>query len=295
MEDYEEQLIKKYMDNNGNKLPPKLFHYTTQDGLLGILDRAKILATDILYLNDSTEFIHSVDLMKKNEIPRIVKKISNEQVKKVVKLLLDPSKVLSEFQIFVCSFSTDGESLSQFRSYCPDNNGFSIGFDHTELRNRVNSQDFKTFYLLPCFYQKDEKNGMIQELSREVRIGIASYLETNKDDYLDKTIDEYNRKFLLLASILKHESFRDEKEWRLFCFKKHPVAPSEIQFRKGKSMVLPYITIELQGTAKFSPIRQIYVGPTPHKDLSMKSVKLLVQSKQLSCSVDDSKIPYRAW
>jgi hypothetical protein len=295
MEDYEEKLIQRYINSNRNNAPPQnalpeiLYHYTTQDGLLGILNDSKIWATDILYLNDETEFKYSIGLMKER-IKKIVKPISGQKAKKFLKHLLEPPKHLNEFQIFVCSFSIDGKSLSQFRSYCPENNGFSIGFDYSQLNNVTKNQNFRT-YLLPCFYEKS----MIAELANETIDGIVSFLKTEVDDDLNKAIGEYDSEFPILASILKHESFHDEREWRLFIFKKRPVASSEIQFRKGKSMLLPYITVDLQGTTKLPPIKQIYVGPTPHQDLSTNSVKLLVQSKHLSCSVEHSGIPYRSW
>jgi hypothetical protein len=40
--------------------PPKvLWHYTTQDGLLGIIETGSIHASNILYLNDATEYTYA--------------------------------------------------------------------------------------------------------------------------------------------------------------------------------------------------------------------------------------------
>lgn len=295
MKDYEEILIKKYLDNNGNELPSTLYHYTTQDGLLGILKKSEIWATDILYLNDAAEFNPFLNLIKK-EIQKIIRSKSKKEDKELFKQLFDNSKELDKFQIFVCSFSVDGDLLSQWRSYCPDNNGFSIGFEYTQLKNIAEREGSVKFYLLPCFYYDENKRkSMFNELRDEFATDILNCVEINKLDDINKLYEEYTRNCCLLASILKHESFRDEKEWRLFCFKKPPIASSEIQFRKGKSMLLPYITVELQGTTKFSSIIRIYIGPTPHKEPSIKSVELFVKSKHLSCSVTASKVPYRAW
>jgi hypothetical protein len=36
--------------------PPVIYHYTTQRGLLGIIENRELWATNILYMNDSTEF-----------------------------------------------------------------------------------------------------------------------------------------------------------------------------------------------------------------------------------------------
>ena len=44
--------------------PDILYHYTSQKGLLGILQTKKLWMTNILYLNDSSECIHTIDLLK---------------------------------------------------------------------------------------------------------------------------------------------------------------------------------------------------------------------------------------
>ena len=36
-----------------------LYHYTTQEGLLGIVEKGEIWATNIFYLNDAAEFKHA--------------------------------------------------------------------------------------------------------------------------------------------------------------------------------------------------------------------------------------------
>jgi hypothetical protein len=41
-----------------------LYHYTTQEGLLGILESKSLRATWIHYLNDSREFWHAFEVAK---------------------------------------------------------------------------------------------------------------------------------------------------------------------------------------------------------------------------------------
>ena len=40
-----------------------LFHYTTQAGLLGIIDSRSLWFTDIFYLNDSTEMEYTFSIV----------------------------------------------------------------------------------------------------------------------------------------------------------------------------------------------------------------------------------------
>ena len=47
-----------------NSPPVELYHYTTQDGLIGIFDSNLLWASKIHYLNDSTEFELALTLAK---------------------------------------------------------------------------------------------------------------------------------------------------------------------------------------------------------------------------------------
>ena len=42
-----------------------LCHYTSQNGLIGILDKKAIYATDASFMNDSQELVYAVSLAKK--------------------------------------------------------------------------------------------------------------------------------------------------------------------------------------------------------------------------------------
>jgi hypothetical protein len=42
--------------------PEHLYHYTTAEGLVGIVRDRKLWATDIFHLNDRREFIHGIKL-----------------------------------------------------------------------------------------------------------------------------------------------------------------------------------------------------------------------------------------
>jgi hypothetical protein len=52
---------EKYLNKSP---PPDLYHYTDQNGLLGIMDSGNLWATKVQYLNDSKEFNLAVDMAK---------------------------------------------------------------------------------------------------------------------------------------------------------------------------------------------------------------------------------------
>src|SRR4030042_493883 len=57
--------MKEPKRTNEKKPPERLYHYTSIDGLKGILDSRCLLASQIHFLNDTQEFKYSFDILKK--------------------------------------------------------------------------------------------------------------------------------------------------------------------------------------------------------------------------------------
>ena len=64
-----------------------LYHYTTQEGLLGIIKNKEIWATQTQYLNDAREYRHAIDVATSEIDKRLVNAASDES-----KILLDMKK-----------------------------------------------------------------------------------------------------------------------------------------------------------------------------------------------------------
>jgi hypothetical protein len=278
--------------------PDTLYHYTSQRGLLGIIREESIQATNIKYLNDSTEFSYTIELASKflEERGCDVESTPSE----VISLLRTPETG----PVFAASFSSQRNQLSQWRGYCPDSGGFMLGFDSSKIQILAKEQGFQ---LARCIYDIDEQLAIIEkEIGNPLKVSASKWscengnscidldeiMKTNGKQRLDLALDLLN-----LAPKFKDPSFHEEEEWRLIAIA-GPAWPREVKFREGKSMIVPYIEFKLTDKKKGMPlpIKEIMVGPTSHFDLSMLSVHQLLVDKHIgSCQVVTSKIPYRAW
>src|ERR1700693_5963128 len=94
-----------------------LFHYTSQQGLLGIEDRKARWLSSIRHLNDATEFGYAVDLVR----AKLLHKLESEcgPWKDYYEIVLDGLNVTDYMTLFVGSFSEHGDLLSQWRAYTP--------------------------------------------------------------------------------------------------------------------------------------------------------------------------------
>ena len=292
---FEDIIITRYLENS-NESPPKiLYHYTTSERFLGLLKTKRIWASDINYLNDSEELktaFRLIDQRLKKALKKPQANILDDKIKKELKNYFCPLKIImNEIDLYVTSFTEEKDLLSQWRGYCPSS-GFSIGFDYSALRNlfrkKIESEDY---FLLPCFYDDSDHKYFIDLFVGYKRENLKAIIESD----FDKVVSEPNDRVVLLASILKDISFSEEKEWRLCCIRKKNKQSKDIEFRQGKSAIIPYIELSIENKYRTVPIKEIIVGPTPLMDLSVNSIKKLLSSRNIKCNVIESKIPFRNW
>jgi hypothetical protein len=289
--------------------PDKIvFHYTSLDGLLGITESTSIWATNILYLNDASEFNYAKSLLsdklkhfcdvnpdfnKKTTLDESLGYFFFEILEENINKLL-PSE---HFSFYVCSFSEEFDLLSQWRGYCKNSSGYSLGFAFGSLEKCVKQAGFA---IKPCIYderkQIAEIDVLLQKASDRFLREIGSAEEKGKawDTNSKYLAADFLLEFIQLAPFLKHPKFAEEREWRIMASLKTKYVRSQIKFRQGNTMIVPYIEIPLPMEAERLIIDEVFIGPTNEKELSMASVELLLKSRNVNCSkVNCSTIPYR--
>jgi Protein of unknown function (DUF2971) len=251
-----------------------LYHYTTQAGLLGILRTKSLWVSSIRHLNDSAELTYAMKLMKK----QLARKPTGDASFRYYQKVLESIDAIEPFDLYVGSFSEKRDLLSQWRAYTHGGVGFSVGFDRDRLKKLASMQDFR---LVQCVYTPERQASKIE--------AIVSKFADYKNDRITNCVHG----LLLAASKLKHPSFREEREWRVVS---KLSSEGSILFRVGKSMLIAYRKFNLVDTKSQIPITRIVVGPNPHMELAVQSVKSLLDSQGiLDVEVISSSVPYRHW
>ncbi len=277
-----------------------LWHYTTPEGLTGIIESNSLWATNIFYLNDSAEFMHGIDTAR-----RIIKQ-------KISSLREGERKRLDSFDthlsfvgpdhnraIYVCSLSKTEDELSQWRAYCRGG-GFSIGFPRQGLVNAIHGQHFE---LKECVYGAKEQEEIIRHL---IDSHVIPYIE--KPEQFSKIpctpdmvsaivsggIGEFLWELYSTCSSLKHPSFEREKEWRLVFDHKRPFNEVKPEFRTKNGLIIPYICIKLPQNEDFWKQIRIIIGPTKYEKELEGSVRALFRKYyEYSLRITPSEIPFR--
>jgi Protein of unknown function (DUF2971) len=207
---------------------------------------------------------------------------------------------------FVASFSEEGDDLSQWRSYCPGEAGFSIGFSSAALRGQWVSDpgggepSFVGAQLLKiCYLNEDNTSEIDLAIDGTLQIGAQLQGSMGFAGLLSRQ-QVVLAWFAVIAPSYKNSAYRAEKEWRMVLSKPHKPMPGQ-RFRAGKSTVIPYVEVALNRDKDLKlsneyMIRKVLVGPTPNPGLSLEALQSLFLSKgHDKVLVEKSVIPYRHW
>lgn len=223
-----ENLISSFADSFEEK--EIIYHYTSSEGLKGIVESNEIWLTNTAFVNDTTEcksLQNEKDLFLENEITNPFVKENWEY------LIKHPDK---KHNLYVVSFSKDDSSLAQFRAY----GNYCIGFD-------VKGLPKKGFYLHKCVYSKDEIKKWIIEKSNSQEWQ-CSLDEVRKDSAAFRLIYSASVKY-------KNYHYKNEEETRIIAVSypkwDYPNSPEmyendpPIHFRDHRALKFPVPYVKL--------------------------------------------------
>ena len=125
-----------------------LYHYTTQSGLVGIVQSESLWLTDVRYLNDASEYVYALHLagLATDEALTLHDRpmwLLREAISSSLRSVAD--------QVMVASLSEEGDLLSQWRGYCRSGTEVAIGFDRhiiQELASEIGAYLRKARYVV---------------------------------------------------------------------------------------------------------------------------------------------------
>jgi hypothetical protein len=285
----ERQIMRKIDELLKQNPGSDLFHYTDATGLLGILKEKSIWATSAYHLNDSREFSYAVDLIKarfEERFPREDNPAGTFHGRLRDQLLT----LTKDIQVFVASFSEQGDLLSQWLAYSGLGNGYAIGLSAKHFEAAKGDG----FMLVRCLYE-EAKQIALTDAVIDVLCENSSVGDEERSSRLTKA--------LIAAAAIKHPGFQQEAEWRLV--KTSPVGFGmcrSTQFRKGRNGIVPYLRAPLltEEHARTLVPKSIHIGPNDNVEAAQVAVETLLDSEGLlpfigkrKVEVVPSKTPYR--
>lgn len=228
-----------------------LYHYTSLDGMVGIVSSKSLWATDIRYFNDAAEMRHTAQLLRNEIALRLERDSTNRKLLEQFREWLS-DRLTDGHMVFVASFTANGNLLSQWRGYCPHGKGVSLGFHPDHVSKCADSQGFK---VARCIYEVAQQQQLIARVVDAIESLGNERGETNDStkrhptqSYYD-VFEEVEGDLLHIAAVVKHSSFKEEQEWRAVSPIVINHAKTLIGYRTGPSMLIPYVEFSLRHLA----------------------------------------------
>jgi hypothetical protein len=290
-----QEFVTEWSAAQGDR-PHKLYHYTSLDGLKGILSTHQIWVTDVAYLNDSLELQLASSLIERCTAD------AAEDASDPCKELLRRSQVGgSQADVgqgyYVACFCDDRDLLSQWRAYGAQGGGYALGFSAYEMAYEGLVALRRVVY--DPVEQEQLVRGVIARTCAAFDLVAAGRTTAQLD--ADHTFPSFAQ---LLAShfkeflvTFKHDTFSAEKEWRIFLPFSQDQHLGFVRFRGARGQAVPYMALHPRTPSPampLLPIVEVIHGPSLHPDLTKKSLNLLLQSTDYDhVEVGGSRSPLR--
>jgi hypothetical protein len=288
-----------------------LYHYTTIDAFISIVEKQELWASNICYLNDSAE-VHLAAALASELLKTEIDDESDGPRRTRLEAV---ASSLDELRLgtfvrplsFVCCFSGEEDDLNQWRSYCRSG-GIAIGFRRGDLQGLTEKQGLgQAPNLVQCIYDKEKQREAIRLcINRAVEVTPGGTFGASMSS---AEIDQFRADLLLhilAGQPIKHKDFSGEKEWRLIARPDPGMREDErLGLRSHNGLIIPYWKIYLdpyKDRRIWGNVR-VTVGPTPHphelkasvEDLLKRYCKRPADPDLTSAQVKNSKVTLCYW
>ncbi len=293
------------MQHPRHVFPKLLFHYTTPHGLLGIMQSNRIWATNVRYMNDSSELSYTYGLTHEI-ISELRSKEKNENVQYCFDCFgsyIKEGDLYNDFlDVFAFCLCQEGDQLSQWREYSEKGTGFSLGFDASMITGKHINRYGNYYSLIKVIYNRSTQRKYLEDVIARCISELISLAKIAPDNQIPELVFEFCRVLdtgiSTLAVQFKDPAFHEENEWRIVYIQPSIDIIDDIKFRYSNRLIIPYIELDLSAPVGSSnsrlPITKIFQGPQSHPEIGKYSLSLLLkQLKFDDIVVCQSSVPLR--
>jgi hypothetical protein len=300
-----DQLASARIDTlfQGTPRPRVLYHYTTAEGLLGIITSSRLHATNTHYLNDTSEVAYAAEMV------RTITRLHSEQCSGYIKDLLDRIVAHGVDDIewtvgrYVSCFCEDGDLLSQWRGYGAKGGGYSIGIEAPDTFHRFRRHSGATYSLRKIEYDPERQRQVISDAVTWICAVYGEMLRKYGDENAQTMIlpfcyAKFRGQVFELLSCFKDPAFQEEQEWRLLAIIDAHDDVGLVKCRAKNGLIIPYIELDVTDSAGVHhgriPVDEVVCGPATHPELAERSVRLFLERAGYSWThtrVRRSKVP----
>jgi len=275
MNEYSNKHIKCFNPSSNDKSfdgKSRIYHYTSPQGLNGILSNSTIRFTDCQFLNDKSEYTHIKKPLTK-AFEEIKRDLHNDFESSILDLLkedfgTDDIKIIEKDssiklrvtpkRYFVFCASTVQDSLGLWNYYVKGGNyqGYNIGFSISQLLDCFSTNEnpeVDVFYGKVIYKERDQVNLLKdllikadQELEDKLRHAVNEEDYDISDQEMKGEVFNYLENYRLF---FKDEAFSNEKEYRFILklpleYSPNTNDPISIGFNEKNGVFTPFFVFD---------------------------------------------------
>lgn len=301
--DRAERIVNSFLQTvESHEPPPLIYHYTNDIGLRGILESGEFWLTDMFSLNDPSELSHGFSLA----IDALEKRVGSgfpagKIFAKNFAAFAQQGSIPKTAHFFMCSFSSVGDDLGQWRACADNGRGFALGFDARALENgftRTGEIPIPNNSTFPITYSDARLTTIHSQIIEEMYELIA--LPGGRE--LDRTtLNAYMAELQMVLTLhtlrttlfFKHEAYKNESEYRFLQIHKAG-SPPVVKLRARPYRLIKYREFGWRSVAA-AALKEIVIGPAAEYPKASQFVADCLGSfHRETVEVRRSKVPYRA-
>jgi hypothetical protein len=311
-------ITNDFFDYNKLDKDKIIYHYTTNNGLLGILNSKELHLSDFLYLNDKSEF-RVIYKPVKNLFLRALKKVygelinylddqENKQSELVGPYLNENFKTkdserdfldtllnkidglqqdVDNLEAYTLCFCEDSDLLSQWKGYAENGKGFSLGFKVDNLLNKYakKKSDNRYYYgkngVFILLHQVIYDEADISEIFERAIADITGELASHMGEALiiEEMINEMLLLYIIMSAFYKDKSFEEEAEWRLVIIDSNEPKIGKMGIKPHNFGIMPFYTLEFPDFQEM--IHEIIIGPKYDYSRNRKALLNIIEEEKI--------------
>ena len=269
-----------------------IYHYTSPQGLKGIIEDGAIWFSDMRFLNDTSELTYIYKIASSLLIHIVI----NPELSKIIQEICyaayhicndsDISYILSipYDKYYLASFSKDPDNLSLWNYYTKSQNsvGYNICIDTNNSLDIGNNQRIVRGEVI---YDTEEQLDLLKKC-------FESYNQyMNENDSIENRVSlkqSIMNTLQLYNLFFKPSAYAMEKEYR-FVIRNNK--NRKLKYRINDGIFIPYIPIKIKNDS----IKSVCVSPSKEQELAKQGVEdFIIQSdKFMTADIKKSAIPKR--
>jgi len=277
-----------------------LYHYTSANGLLGIITTNSINLSNLRYLNDENELEYSKKIFL-SVLDDILKVVSEEEKTDICenfkRNILDYSDDIAE-RLFVFSTSFSDDNLHLW-NYYGKNDGYAIEFSVKDLLNSFykhklklvktkNSEDNEySIYNGKVIYDLQTQRELLEKYIKCIISLIHIGQRDKKINEANRIISKYRHSLIAFMFNMKENYNNIESEYRI-C-----IIPNKgylsYQYTNKHGIIVPYVKLKKRKLK----IKGIKIGPMIKDDIAHKGIDSIVKNLNIKCTISKSLIKQR--